>query len=180
MFVEMGPAAPMSAIAKRLGVSQPALSQRFGSKRQLLLRAFVPRNLPAWLARLEAGPDDRPIEAQLREGAVQAMAVLAEAVPAMITLRLAGLELLGGAGGAPLPHVHVRKLVTAFFARCSKRGLLRTSAAAGDVATVFIGALQAQVLSDYVEGHQPSARSVRRHAHAVVDLVLHGAAAEGD
>ena len=86
VFLERGPSAPLSEIAKRVGLSQPALSQRFGSKRQLLEAALMPRSLPAWVAALEAGPDDRPFREQLVELAGSARRVLAEALPSILTL----------------------------------------------------------------------------------------------
>lgn len=170
----------MSAIADRVGLSQPALSQRFGSKRQLLLRAFVPQSLPAWLSRLESGPDDRPFEQQLEALAIEAMVVLQEAIPAIMTLRTAGLDALRTlADDEPLPHEHVRRTVAGFFARCVDQGLVRP-ADPEHIAHAFIGGLQAHVLSAYVDRRDEPPEEARRHAVAVVHLLVRGLKPEDD
>ena len=66
VFIEHGPAVAMSVIAERIGITQPALSRRFGSKEALMVRALVPEPIDAWVAALDAGPDARPLPDQLR------------------------------------------------------------------------------------------------------------------
>ena len=57
VFIAHGPAVSMSVIAEQVGLSQPALSKRFGSKETLMVRALLPEPIDAWADMLDAGPD---------------------------------------------------------------------------------------------------------------------------
>jgi AcrR family transcriptional regulator len=57
----------LDAIAERIGISQPALLKRFGTRNKLFIAALRPPEKPPFLPRLEAGPDDRPLQVQLEE-----------------------------------------------------------------------------------------------------------------
>lgn len=176
VFIEQGPGASLSAIATRLGLSQPALSQRFGSKRALMMRALVPRDLDKSIAQLEAGPDDRPFDEQLREIAVTSLEVLEQAVPSMITMRMIDQEIRQAmADGVTLPHDRGRDAMVAFFARARAAGLIR-DVEPRHVAMVLIGSLQARALLAYVTQERLDDAARQALAAAAVDLLLHGMA----
>lgn len=167
VFLERGPSAPLSEIAKRVGLSQPALSQRFGSKRQLLAAALMPRSLPSWVAALEAGPDDRPFREQLVELAGSARRVLAEALPSILTLRHAGLP----SDETGLPHELVALRLIAYFERAHERGLIEL----GDVqhvALVFLGTLQAEALATFFGSPPASSGPANSLPEFLADLLV--------
>lgn len=91
-FLKEGAGASTIAMARRLGVSQPALFKRFGSKQALMVAALrVPE--PAVFARIEAGPrPDEPLQAQLEEIGEALLRYLVEVVRAVAILRGAGLR----------------------------------------------------------------------------------------
>lgn len=57
----------LDTIAARIGLSQPALLKRFGTRNKLFIAALRPPERPPFLPRLEAGPDERPLVVQLEE-----------------------------------------------------------------------------------------------------------------
>lgn len=181
VFVERGPSASLASIADKLGVSQPALSHRFGSKRALLRRALAPESLPDFIEALEAGPDPADFESQLVELARLAHELLEQALPSMMTLRLvgAGRAMLGS--DASMPHAQVETALVAYFDRARRAGLLRRGRRSPDaraLALAFLGPLQAGVLADYVAGaaEPGSRRKLAIRAH--VDLFLNGAGSD--
>ena len=176
VFIERGPSVSLAVIAARLGLSQPALSQRFGSKRALLLRALAPTQQLDRLLELSEGPDARPFDVQLHALARAALELLEEAIPTMMTLRLAGPEVLAGtAGELELPHEQVRVALVGYFARAQQRELVRALAPA-QVTAMFIGSLQAMALQAYVSGEpvDPAAREAA--IEGLVDLFMWGVA----
>ncbi|NOY26221.1 MAG: helix-turn-helix transcriptional regulator [Oligoflexia bacterium] len=92
VFLEHGPAASTTLIADAVGMSQAALFKRFGTKDRLLLLSLVPSGSIAFIERLQAGPDDRPIPDQLVAVALEASRFFDTMMPCLMTLRAAGLN----------------------------------------------------------------------------------------
>src|SRR4051812_12594786 len=63
--LERGASVSLDVVAERRGVPAPALLKRFGNRQELMLKALLPPEAPAWMAEFERGPDDRPIDRQL-------------------------------------------------------------------------------------------------------------------
>ncbi|MEM6925752.1 MAG: helix-turn-helix domain-containing protein [Myxococcota bacterium] len=91
-FVEQGPHVSTSVIAEHVGLSQAALFKRFGTKQQLMLAALAPPEVPAWIAAVEQGPDERPIVDQLHEIADSMSEFFVEVIPRMATLWASGCD----------------------------------------------------------------------------------------
>ena len=91
-FIEQGPQVSTTVIAEQVGLSQAALFKRFGTKQQLMLAALRPPEVPSWIARVEQGPDDRPIDEQLREIAESISAFFVEMAPRLATLWASGCQ----------------------------------------------------------------------------------------
>lgn len=91
-FLELGPGAATSEVAKRLGVSPAALFRRVGSKRELLIRALAPPTMPPFVPTLNAGPDDRPVLEQLESIAVEIDTFFASLFPVIAIMRAAGIN----------------------------------------------------------------------------------------
>ena len=173
VFLEHGPGAPIQLVAERVGLSQPALFKRFGTKERLVLLALSPTGGTDWLDALLSGPDQRPIDVQLREISVDAMAFMAIAVPCLLTLRASGRPVPGSADPATDPALRIRAAVTGFFARAHARGLARDVDPAR-LAMVWIGSLQARAMSAHLLGETMDADEREAHAAAVVDVVWNG------
>ncbi len=173
VFLEHGPGASLQTVAALVGLSQPALSNRFGSKEALLLRALAPDERLPWVERLFAGPDARPIPEQLTEICRGALAFFAVAIPAMMTLRASGLDLAALQGDAELPPLRARRAVVSFFQRARAEGRVR-DADPEAMATILIGSLEAGALMAHVLGQMPDEPERARQAAALVDLLWRG------
>ena len=93
-ILEFGPQVSTKVIAERVGISQPAVLKRFGSKRKLIIRALCPDGPPPWFEKLEEGPDlSSAIRPQLTAILVEAMDFFADLAPRLIMLRASGIEL---------------------------------------------------------------------------------------
>lgn len=140
-FLEHGASVSTATIADKLGISQPALFKRFGTKERLLIAALRPS--PGDLVeQLEGGPDQRPMRVQMREIAGALDAFAREMVPRIFVLRSAGIHpgQLCSAGELP-PTLRLQRAVAAWILRGQRAGRL----ADGNVDAIsmaFLGAIQ--------------------------------------
>lgn len=150
--LEHGPRVSLNEVASRVGVSQPALLKRFGSRQQLILSALVPRIPAPWLSHLEAGPDGSPLREQL-EGLVGRLARDMEGrLPCWSALRESGIpheEVF--AAMKPPPPVVALKAMTGWLARAEKRGLVALRGLAVEsVAAALMGAVIARAHAQHL------------------------------
>lgn len=140
-FLEYGAGVATTLIASRLGISHATLFQRFGTKEQLMRAALLPAPALPWIMKVEAGPEDREVRAQLLELAQEIYKYLDRIVPCLEVLRSAGLlaELPAGRPG-DAPPVRARRKMTTWFARAIERGLVHP-AKPEHMADLFLGAL---------------------------------------
>jgi len=145
VFLEHGAAVSTTVIAGQLGISQPALFKRFGTKQRLLLAALRPSFPPPWVGIVNQGPDARPMREQLLELATAMTSFFERVVP--------GISVLVGCGMSPrelfadLPHpppVLAHQALTRWFGQAMEAGQLRSTDPAS-VAMSFIGSLHARV-----------------------------------
>ncbi|RKH60980.1 TetR/AcrR family transcriptional regulator [Corallococcus interemptor] len=151
VFLAQGPSAPLQDIAKRLGISQPALLHRVGTKEALMARALRPVP-PTALALLEPGPRaNASIEAQLLEALLHHRDFLRQRVPWLFVLHY---SVLGGARAMHLdtpPPVALREGLTKWLARAKRAG--RVDLAEPRVAAeALCGALEARCFNAHVGG----------------------------
>lgn len=141
--LEHGPRVSLTEVANRVGVSQPALFKRFGSRRKLMLSALVPPCAPSWLLELEGGPDARPFAEQLRRLIVSIGRDVEEKMPCLSALRESGIpreEILANMSGSP-PVENLRAL-TRWLERAAEKkqvdpcGMRLESVAAGLIGAV--------------------------------------------
>ncbi|RKG63868.1 TetR/AcrR family transcriptional regulator [Corallococcus sp. CA054B] len=151
VFLAQGPSAPLQDIAKRLGISQPALLHRVGTKEALMARALRPVP-PTALALLAPGPKDTAsIEAQLLEALLHHRDFLRQLVPWLFVLHY---SVLGGARAMHLdtpPPVALREGLTKWLTRAKRAGrvdLVEPRMAA----EALCGALEARCFNAHVGG----------------------------
>jgi AcrR family transcriptional regulator len=172
-FVEDGAQCPISRVAAALGISQPALFKRFGSKRALLLAALLPSEPPQWVAELSNGPDDRPLVEQIKEVADRALRFFDELVPVLATLRSAGLQPKEIMQHFPEPPpVLAIAGLCGWLERCHEQKLIR----AVDfrlTALSFIGAMHSKGFLTYALGIAPAGGERDTYAQSVADLYAH-------
>lgn len=176
VFLEHGPASSLASIAERLGMSQPALSKRFGSKEALMLQALGPPDDLPWMASLLAGPDARPLPEQLEALCAGAMTLMATAVPGILTLRASGMDLSRLLQAHPdAPPLRARRALADFFARARERGLVR-DLEPDRMADLLVGALEARALMAHLLEAPLRPEAVASEAASLVDLLWRGIA----
>ena len=171
VFLEHGPSASTTLIAERVGLSQAALFKRFGTKRELLLRALRPPNPPAHMDRLAAGPTAGPLAPQLVELGVALIGELRRIVPGVLALASSGVcapqELW--LDGEP-PPVRLHRALTAWFDRGADR--LQAHADAAMVAQAFMGSIHVYAMFEAM-GHPPE-HDAEQYVRHLVDSLSQG------
>ena len=159
-FLEFGPGVPTQRIAEEVGLSQPALFRRFGSKQELMLQALMPPAEPPWLETVRSGVDDRPIVDQLVEVGVAASRYFGQMTPAMMMLRASGIEprAILERYDVPPPVTAIRML-TAWFSQAMEEGRIRRLDAQ-EVAIGFIGTVHGRCFLQHIGAGLPVFNSV--------------------
>ncbi|MEO0811276.1 MAG: helix-turn-helix domain-containing protein [Myxococcota bacterium] len=155
VFVEHGPAASTSTIAEQLGVTQPALFRRFGSKEDLMLAALTPPQHPEWVRHVESGPDDRPLRDQLLDLAGRATQFLSEIIPCVTVLRSSGVDpqtLMQRYQKGPPPMLALQAL-TGWFERARDTGLVDSDFSPRVAANLFLGAMHLPAYLSHLASH---------------------------
>jgi AcrR family transcriptional regulator len=172
-FLEHGASVSTSVIAQRLGISQPALFKRFGTKERLMIAALKPTP-DAVLALLDAGPDDRPMRVQLRAIAGALDAFAHEMVPRVFVLRSAGIHpgKLCEAGEQP-PTLRVQQAMASWIRRGQDLGRL----SAGNVDAIsmaFLGAIQGRAFVQHHAGSPAILGDTESYLDSFVNVLWDG------
>lgn len=171
-LLENGPTTSTAFIARRAGVSQAVLFQRFSTKEQLVRAALVPDAEAPWIPIAEAGPDERDARAQLVELASAVQAFFADIAPRLELLRTCGIEVPFKKGDADSGPVRGQRAIAGWLRRAVARGLV-PDCNENHMAYIFLGALQIRFWFQHVLGSErPSVRDSRAFVAQVVDLVL--------
>lgn len=142
-----GPQVSLERVAQELGVTQPALLKRFGSKKALMVAALLPQEPPRWLETVERGPDTRPLREQLEEFLLQIARYGEQMVPCYSALRESGIdhdELFSVK--APAPPVVALEALTAWLTRAGRKGLIhRAGLEVENAAAAMLGSIHARI-----------------------------------
>lgn len=174
-FLEHGPGVALTVVAEQLGISQPALFKRFGTKKKLLIAALAPRVEAPFFPWLRRGPDDRPLEVQLLELAALVSGFFREMIPCVAALRSSGVnpEELLLKQPEPMP-LRARRLMTLWMEQARERGLIRADMDCDAAATALLGALQVRPFMAHVAGEALSDSEPDAYLNAVVGLMVDG------
>lgn len=167
VFTEEGERATVASIAARVGITHAAIHQRFGTKRELFLRAMCPAGPPhRVMAMLQRGPlpGSSPHE-QLRPMLVGLLAFLRDGLPQLLALRAAGAELVPEASES-MP-ARLRLALAAWLSAADHAGLATVPVPAA-VAEALLGALEAKALNEHLGA------ATAADDHAYFDLMLRG------
>jgi len=173
--LERGAQVSLDAVAEELGVTGPALLKRFGSRQELMLRALRPPENPPFIARLDAGPDDRPLRTQLTECFTEIWDFFSEALPCVAALRESGIPheiIFNGNSHGPLTSL---RAITRWLEAVHARGLARVSAPES-VATAMLGAIQMRAFTSHITKVKWSSRSTREYLSDLVEFFDHALA----
>jgi AcrR family transcriptional regulator len=154
--VDRGPAVSLDVIARRVGLTSPALLKRFGSRQKLMIAALRPTDPPGWVRDLATGPDERPLEEQLAELISRVLDFFSQEMPCITALSESGFPVaeIFDQAQAPAPFRSIWAL-SGWLKRAQERGLVDVDAIVGPdfegVATGLLGALHGRVfLSDFM------------------------------
>ncbi len=124
-FLEHGAAVPATEIARAIGVTHTTVFNRFGSKEALMIAALGPPKLLPWAARLDEGPDDRPVREQLVEIGLVMTDYFTELAAGMEVLRAAGISQQKIFRGCDVPPpLQAFRALSGWFKRARKQGLI--------------------------------------------------------
>ena len=140
----------MAIIAEKLGVTSPALLKRFGTKEELLCEALAPPENPPFLATIEAGPTDSPLDEQMLELAREIATWLRSMTPRFAALRASGLmyQMIRKKFDVP-PPVRTLHALTDWFSRAAERGLVKPNQA-GTMASMMLGSLHIRIFITFM------------------------------
>jgi AcrR family transcriptional regulator len=160
VFLSQGPAAPLAAVAARLGVSAAAVLQRAGSKAALVQRALTPPVPPA-LARFARPPGPRPAR-ELETALVELLGGLEAIVPALVALRGGGLPRPPGAA----PTVELRRALAGWLRQ------VPTVVSPQVCAELLLSSLEARVFNRYLGGDALAPGTDRAFVHKLVAALV--------
>lgn len=175
-FLERGAAVSAADIGRELGVSHTTLFNRFGSKEGLMLAALGAPQEIAWVALLDAGPDERPLREQLVAHA-RVMAVYFQELQA-------GYAVLQAAGIDPQRSVCERKHSPEMASRALVRWLERARSQ-GRIGPCSVEALASTILAALhgwsmskrtCNGGSTCAAASARYVEDFIDLIWDGIA----
>ena len=126
VFIKLGYSAPVTAISKELGVSQPALFKRFGTKENLFISAMRPPKNVKWMKIAEAGPDSRNFQDQFEELLGELFAFFTLIGPMIQVVKMSNIKPANFLrdGDEPIP-VKAMRVLSEWIDRCQEQGLVR-------------------------------------------------------
>jgi AcrR family transcriptional regulator len=167
-FVEHGRTAPVSLVARRLGVTHTAVLQRAGSKEKLLLRSLSPgRPWQVLVARLAAPPRPQAVRLQLEVLLCEVLAFHEQMLPGLMVLRSGGPAAPVASGHEP-PTLLLRRLLKAWLVR----GASIVPGRAAITAEALLGAVEARCFNAYLGGSSFVTGTSQHFVHRLVTGLL--------
>ncbi|HEY4220278.1 MAG TPA: hypothetical protein VGO62_03030 [Myxococcota bacterium] len=167
LFVR-GLRASLADLAYAAGLTAPGLLRRFNSRDELVVKSLELPSVPAWVALLEGGPDERPLHTQLHDILAQLDAFFTAMMPRLTALRESGCA---RKKNAPRAFAALR----GWLERARERGLVRHLHKDADVAAaaeLIIGAAHARAFYQHVVEQRAPIRASAAQLRASTDLVV--------
>ncbi len=174
-FLENGAAVSTQIIADRVGLSQPALFKRFGTKEKLFLRALAPPERMPVLDRIDAGPAPGPFRPQLEEVLNEMLKTAEWIIPRMLVIQSANIapETLFSRYKTP-PPVQLLQAMQGFMERARTYGQVRADLDPAVAAQNVLGTIQGRAFFRHVSGTVPSIDNNSEYVSATTDLLCRG------
>ena len=170
VFLEHGTRAPVSWVARELGVSPATLFVRMGSKMGLINAALWPPDPPV-LGRLEQGfQRGVPGEQQLREIVADLAAYVDAEIPATFTLYAAGLRAKPSDDFSDVTPVRLRRSLTKWLRQAVRAGELACSPRTAT--ELILGVLEARTLHAFLARRAVPAREQAAFIRVLLKSVL--------
>lgn len=151
VFLEHGAQASTQLVADACGLSQAALFKRFGTKRDLLLRALLPPERPPILDLVERGPEPGPLQPQLVALGIAITLYFRDAVPCMVTLSTSGVAPTAAMSGFDVPPpIRMQRAMATWFEAAADR--LHPDVCPRSLGTAFLGTLHVRAFFHFLGG----------------------------
>ncbi len=126
IFFQKGTQASVQTIADEVGISQPALFKRFGTKKELIERALSGIQEPSWFTTADREITDRPFAEQLKDLLREIYEFFNTMHPIFLLIRNSGINphSIIKHAETPLPEKG-RKKLTEWLEKCYEKGLIR-------------------------------------------------------
>ncbi|MEW5738507.1 MAG: TetR/AcrR family transcriptional regulator [Myxococcota bacterium] len=176
--LEHGPQVSLDVVAGRLNVTPPALLKRFGTRRELMVKALRPPENPAVFARMAVAPDGRPLPVQLEEVLGGLWDFLAEAMPCIFALRESGIphdEIFDPRRDSPARFI---KALKGWLERAAAAGLVENQAL-DTAAVALLGAVQTRVFTAHVMKQPLTPRARREYLDDLTQFFTRALAPSG-
>ena len=173
-FLENGVAVSAQVIADRVGISQPALFKRFGTKEELVLRALAPPERLPVLDWIETVPVQGPFRPQLKELLERIWETLKWIVPRIALLATSHFspELLFARYKTP-PPLRLIMGIAGFLERARQNGQIRPDADPEGLALSVLGVLQGRAFFRFLL-RSGSTEDDALYIESAVDLLCRG------
>jgi AcrR family transcriptional regulator len=174
-FLEHGANVSAQVIADKVGISQPALFKRFGTKEELFLQAVVPSDDFPVIEWIDASPSSDPFQPQLVQMLEQVWEMLKWVMPRVRLLRESRLP-RGTAMSrykTPPPVMLIRS-IAGFIERAQEQGLVRPNLNPQFVSQWIFGALMGQFYLSETIGGKINLRDNTPFIKSTVDFLVHG------
>jgi AcrR family transcriptional regulator len=175
-FLKSGVSVSAQVIADRVGLSQPALFKRFGTKDELVLRALAPPERLPVLDWIEAVPVSGPFRPQLAELLEKIWETLRWILPriAVLTTSHFSPETIFTRSENP-PPLRLIAGLTSFFERSLENGQIRADISPGALAQMVFGVLQSRAFFRFMLRSDNSVDDAL-YIESTVDLLYRGIA----
>lgn len=174
-FLEHGSNVSAQTIADRVGISQPALFKRFGTKEELFLQAVIPpENIPV-IEWIDACPTTGPLRPQLVQLLEKVSEMLDWVMPRVQLLREARIP-----RGTAMsryktpPPVKLIQSIAGFIERAQQQGLVRSGLHPRFVAQWIFGALMGQYFLSQSLARNNEPKNNTAFILSTVDFLVHG------
>jgi AcrR family transcriptional regulator len=170
VFLEHGTRAPVSWVARELGVSSATVFVRMGSKMGLINAALWPPDPPV-LRQLERGfQGGTPAPQQLREIMTELVRYVDVEIPATFTLYAAGLRARPGEDFSDVTPARLRRALAKWLRQAVRAGQL---ACAPRTATeLILGVLEARAMHAFLARREVPAREQAAFVRVLLKAVL--------
>lgn len=176
--LEHGPQVPLDVVAGRLNVTPPALLKRFGTRRELLLKALRPPENPEVLVQLSALPDGRPFAEQLEQVLGGLWDFMAETMPCIFALRESGIPhdaIFNPRRDSPARFI---KGLATWLEKAAERGLVEAHGLES-AATALLGAVQTRVFTAHLMKQPLTPRARREYLDDLMQFFIRALAPSG-
>lgn len=173
-IMENGVGVAVQVIADRVGLSQPALFKRFGTKQALVMQALAPPERLPVLDWIESHPLEGPLLPQIEELLFKVWMTLKMLLPMIALIRTSSfdLETFFSRYETP-PPVRLLRSIAEYLGRARENGQIRQDVDVAAAAQGLLGVLQGRVFFQFFIGIESNLDD-DAYIRSVADIISRG------